>query len=111
MTSPAYTVPRFPPAKPWFRVSRIDFDGEERVSAVHAICDPATLDVIRAVTFGGMDVAGAGVFHAELRLPVATALELYRTTGQVRGDEPRYPHTHVVNESLNWVYCSLIDGT
>jgi hypothetical protein len=108
MTSPAYTVPRPPPGTPWFRVFRIDFDADEKVSGVHAICDPATLDVIRAVSRGGMDVAGCGVFHAEVRLPVETVLELYRVTGKVRGDEPRYPHAHVAGQSLNWVYCSLI---
>ena len=111
MTSPAYTVPRLPADEPWFRVFRIDFGPGEEVTAVHAICDPATMDVIRAVTRGGMDVAGVGRFHAEMRLPAGTALELYQVTGKVRGDEPRYPHTHVVNESLNWVYCSLIEDS
>lgn len=104
----AYTVPARPDG-PWFRVFQIDLDEKEHVSAVHAICDPATLDVIRAMTRGGMDIAGCGQVHAELRLPVETALELYWATGKVRGDEPRHVHTDPVNESLNWVYCSLMD--
>jgi hypothetical protein len=110
MTYPAYTVPARMEG-PWFRVFRIDFDDSEEVAAVHAICDRATWDVIQAMTNGldlRMDVAGVGQYHAEARLPLAVVLELYRATGKVRGDAPRYPHTHVVNESLNWVYCSLI---
>ena len=56
-------------------------------------------------------MAGCGQIHAEIRLPAETALELYRVTGQVRGDEPRHPHTDVVYHSLNWVYCSLLEDS
>ena len=101
------------PEGAWFRVFQIDLDDGERVSAVHTFMDPATLDVIRGMTGNAMnpgDVAGVGKRHAQVRLPRGVLLELYRATGRIRGDDPRYPHTNPVNRGLNLVYCSLIEG-
>lgn len=106
-------VPGVLPDGPWFRVTQIDFDTDEEVSFVHAVCDPATLAVVRElvavapadVTSGPRPEDPAGV-----RFPVDTAMELYRITGKVPCGEPRYAYTGPVNESLNWVYCSLVDG-
>jgi hypothetical protein len=112
MTVPAevaYTVPEARSGTPWFRIFRIDLDDSEEMAVVHAICDPATLDVVRALA-PGAHVTGNGKFHAELTLPAAVALELKRVTAQVRATEPRWPHTHVVNESLNWVFHYALRG-
>jgi hypothetical protein len=97
----------------WFRIFQIDLDDRERVFAVHAFLDPATLSVTRGMAGEHMypgDVAGVGQRHAQVRFPRDVLLELYRATGRIRGDDPRYPITHPVYESLNRVYCALIDG-
>lgn len=92
-----------------FRVTRIDLDGKEDVSAVHAVADEETLEVLRQLTDSEISIYGREGRHAAnvlLRLPVRAFAEAYRASGRIPGNAPQYRPG--LNDSMARVYFGLI---
>jgi hypothetical protein len=92
------------PAAPRFRITAITFDDREQLEAVTALAGGPCLDFIASAAPA---VAGGG---STVTLARAGLLALYQAAGQIPGTDPRHAGSLPVWESLNWVYCSLIDG-
>jgi hypothetical protein len=92
-----------------FRVTRIDFDGDEEIEAVHAVTDTVTANLIRPMTepdgFGCSPDGADGM--VALRLSARAAHDILQATGTVPGNNPQYPLTTIVNNSLFGVISSL----
>jgi hypothetical protein len=97
-----------------FRVTRIDLDENQDVSAVHAVTDQATLEVIRQLAAGSFDItghAGTGLRHPgswAIRLPSRTFLEVLYHSGKICGGDPLYRPG--LNSSLFRIWAGLIEG-
>ena len=94
-----------------FRIIRIDFDGDESVESVTAVASGAALTLIREVT--GTEPAWEVLSESEMlvTLPAADVLDLYRDINpRTVGTDPAHEHASAIWNSLNWVYCSLING-
>jgi hypothetical protein len=107
MTCPQAAETAGQAAPPLFRITAITFDDSEAVQAVTALADGACLDFIRAES---PLAPASGGRPATVTLPVAELLRLYGTAGEITGLDPRHAGSIPVWDSLNWVYCSLIDG-
>ena len=93
-----------------FSVTRIEFDDDETILEVTATATGAALTLIREV-IGEVRWEVAAEREMAVFLPVADMLWLYRDISErTRGTDPAYEQAHAIWESLNWVYCSLIDG-
>jgi hypothetical protein len=105
-------LPRPFPGEPWFRVFQVDLGREQEVTAVHAYCDPGTLDVIEnlaGASWGSSYVAGRGQDHAQVRMPAAVMLAVWRQMDTMPGTDPRYRSE--VSTNLGRVYFGLIEDT
>jgi len=92
-----------------FRVTWIELDEAENVSAVHAVADDATADVVRALAGGSRMTVSRSVSSAELsviRMPVSTFRIVLDASGKIPGDDPQYRPG--LNNSLSRVYDGLI---
>jgi hypothetical protein len=93
-----------------FRVTRIDLDENEHVSAVHAVADDATADLVRVLAGGAsLDIrAGAwdGGVLGTITMPVAAFKIVLDASGKIPGDDPRYREG--LNDSLFRVWNGLI---
>jgi hypothetical protein len=98
------------PDEPWFRVFRIGLNREQDVIDVHAYCDLGTLDVIEGLAgadWGSSCTVGRGQAHAEIRMPAAVMLKVWRQLDTMPGTDPRYRHEASVN--LARIYFGLIE--
>ena len=99
-----------------FNISRIEFDdgdGQfgEAVAEVTASATRAALELIREVIGEVRSELTGEPEHVAVFLPVDDMMRLYRGIGPgTVGTDPAYEQAHAIWESLNWVYCSLIDG-
>jgi hypothetical protein len=95
-----------------FRVTRIDLGETEKVSAVHAVADEQTLDVIRELADGAPlgtspenHVPGADWL---ITMPVLTFLAVLHASGKIPGNDPRYRPG--LNDGLFRVWAGLMEG-
>jgi hypothetical protein len=103
-------LPRPFPDESWFRVFQIDLGREQDVTAVHAYCDLGTLDVIEDLAgadWGSSYTVGRGQDHAQVRMPAAVMLSVWRQLDTMPGNDPRYRPEASVN--LGRIYFGLIE--
>jgi hypothetical protein len=94
-----------------FRVTRIDLDDDEYVSAVTAVIRDDTLGVVTQL-IGEVDVLSSARGNTEMtvRLPAATVARLFNEVGQICGDDPRYDAVGPdVHDSLSMIVYRLME--
>ena len=93
-----------------FRVTSIELDPDEDVTAVRAM---ATAEAARVIAgFGGIEPPSVPVGPDGPRLmtfSVPQIMKLHEATGKIRGDDPVYPVTTEIYDSLCMVIYGLIE--
>jgi hypothetical protein len=98
-------------AKLQCRVTNICFDEEEEVAELTAVVRDDAYEVVTGILgdVNTVDTSRGGT-EMTITLPVGDAMRLYDECGKMTGLDPRYKQgSHEIWESLNWVYCGLID--
>ncbi|MCU1656141.1 MAG: hypothetical protein JWO57_797 [Pseudonocardiales bacterium] len=98
-------------AKLQFRITNIRFDDEEEVAELTAVVRDDAYTVITGIV-GEVNTLNAtrGGTEMTIALPADNAMRLYGECGQMTGLDPRREQGgHEIWDSLNWVYCSLMD--
>jgi hypothetical protein len=93
-----------------FRVTQIDLDGGEEISVLYAVADSATAEVIRPFTDpAGFDCRTGTLSDGtvRIRLTIHAAHDILEVTGKIPGDNPHWPLTTIVNNSLFGIISSL----
>jgi len=93
-----------------FRVTQLDLDEAEEVSAVHAVADDATAGVLRALAGRGMAVTGrAGSNHelVSVLLDRVTLIAAFQASERIPADDPQY--RPALNEGLSRVWGWLLE--
>jgi hypothetical protein len=93
----------------YFRVTTISLDRDQEVSVVQAIASPDTASWIGSLAVSGMDITGGAPDGTLVRMTALTLMEVFSASGKVRGDDPCYPHSHAVYDSLARVVFGLIE--
>lgn len=97
-------------AKLRFRITSIALDEDEEVSGITAVVRDDTHQVITGMV-GAVDTSNVtrGGTEMTITMPVAQMSGLLRQCGKTTGEDPRAEHTHEIYDSLNWLFCSLMD--
>jgi hypothetical protein len=98
-------------AKLQFRITNIRFDDDEEVTELTAVVRDDAFGVIAGI-IEDVNTVNTARCDTEMTvvLPVKDAMTLYRECGSMNGLDPRHEQGgHQIWDSLNWVYCSLMD--